>query len=102
LFVSFFKWLRFLGSVEVTNDPNQRKTFSEVLLGWQSDAEVSAALSLRNGDVDYFESGLAVLNDLQSFQSIDDYGNYLQTSTRRGTVTNEGTTYTFMFSHNSQ
>lgn len=70
------------GSEVVTNDPDGRGTFSEVLDGWKTDDDVIAALEKRGGDVAKFKAGLAKLNDFASFASEDEFGNFLQTTLR--------------------
>lgn len=70
------------GKEKVTNDPDGRTTFGAVLDGWKTDAEVIAALGKVGGDVAKFKAGLTKLNDFASFQSEDDFGNFLQTTLR--------------------
>jgi hypothetical protein len=74
------------GFVPVTNDQDRRGTFSQVLQGWQTDAEVTRALLQIGGDTATFQDGLETVNDVASFRSEDDFANYLQTLTRPGTV----------------
>jgi hypothetical protein len=70
------------GSEPVTNDPDHRATFSEVLDGWKTDADVIAALEKVGGDVDTFKRGLPKLNNFASFASEDEFGLFLQTTLR--------------------
>jgi hypothetical protein len=71
------------GSVPVSNNAG-RRNFSEVLLGWETDADVTRALLQIGGDDQYFQQGLEQTNDFGSFASEDDFANYLQTMTRPG------------------
>lgn len=88
LFRSMIEHLRSkFGSVRVTNDPDGRTTFAEVLDGWRNDDEVTTGLELRDKRAAaQFESWLDQINDFASFQSEDDFANYLQTSTRPGSL----------------
>lgn len=70
------------GTEPVTNDPDGRETFAEVLDGWTTDAEVIAALEAVGGDVARFKAGLAKINDFASFATEDEFGNFLQTTLR--------------------
>ena len=70
------------GTEPVTNDPDGRKTFSAVLDGWKTDAEVIAGLEKVHGDVATFKAGLAKINDFASFKTEDDFGNFIQTTLR--------------------
>jgi len=78
------------GDVPVTNDPDGRKTFRDVLTGWTTDAEVKRALLQIGGDAETFEEGLDQVNDFDSFADEDDFGNYVQTRTRKGSLPLEG------------
>src|SRR5512139_3447123 len=55
------------GTEPVTNDPDGRKTFSAVLDGYTTDAQLIAALEKVGGDVTKFKAGLAKLNNFASF-----------------------------------
>jgi hypothetical protein len=70
------------GTEVVTNDPDGRETFSEVLDGWTTDEEVIAGLEAVGGNVAQFKAGLAKINDFASFETEDEFGNFLQTSLR--------------------
>ncbi len=70
------------GTEPVSNDPDGRKTFSEVLDGWKTDADVIAGLEKVHGDVARFKAGLAKINDFASFKSEDEFGLFIQTSLR--------------------
>jgi hypothetical protein len=70
------------GTEPVTTDPDGRKTFSDVLDGWKTDADVIAGLEKVGGDVARFKAGLAKLNNFASFATEDDFGNFLQTTLR--------------------
>jgi hypothetical protein len=70
------------GTEKVTNDPDGRKTFNDVLEGWTTDAELIAALEKQGGDVAKFKAGLAKINDFASFATEDEFGNFLQTTLR--------------------
>jgi len=68
------------GKVPVTNDPEGRKTFGDVLNGWTTDDQVIAGLTRQRGDVARFKAGLSTANNFKAFASEDDFGQYLQTS----------------------
>jgi len=68
------------GSEKVHNDPGGRKTFAEVLVGWETDADVIKALKEWGGDYRRFEAGLKITNDFDAFATEDEFGNYLQTT----------------------
>ena len=70
------------GDEPVTNDPEGRTTFSAVLDGWTTDAQLIAGLEKAGGDVARFKAGLAKLNNFASFASEDEFGNFLQTTLR--------------------
>jgi hypothetical protein len=70
------------GDEEVTTDPDGRGTFTEVLDGWTTDADVIAGLEQVGGDVQRFEAGLAKLNDFGSFATEDEFGTFVQTTLR--------------------
>jgi hypothetical protein len=70
------------GTEVVSNDPDGRTTFSEVLRGYSTDAEMIAALEKRGGDVAKFKAALPKINDFASFASEDEFGNFLQTTLR--------------------
>ena len=70
------------GTEAVTTDPEGRATFSEVLRGYSTDAEMIAALEKRGGDVAKFKAALPKINDFASFASEDEFGNFLQTTLR--------------------
>jgi len=70
------------GTEPVANDPDGRTTFSQVLLGYATDAEMIAALEKRGGDVAKFKAGLAKINNFASFATEDEFGNFLQTTLR--------------------
>jgi hypothetical protein len=70
------------GTEPVTNDPEGRTTFSQVLDGWTTDAQMIAALEKQGGDVAKFKAGLAKINNFASFTSEDEFGNFLQTTLR--------------------
>ncbi len=70
------------GNEAVSNDPDGRTKFKDVLKGWTTDAEVVAALTKAGGDVNAFKAGLAKINDFRSFTSEDEFGNFLQTTLR--------------------
>jgi hypothetical protein len=70
------------GTEPVTNDPDGRRTFSEVLRGYSTDAEMIAALEKRGGDVAKFKAALPKINNFASFASEDEFGNFLQTTLR--------------------
>lgn len=70
------------GTEAVAGDPDGRKTFSAVLDGWKTDAEVIAGLEKVGGDVETFKAGLAKINNFSSFASEDDFGTFVQTSLR--------------------
>jgi hypothetical protein len=75
------------GNEPVTNDPDGRKTFGEVLTGWNSDDQVFRALSNRRGaDAGRFRDGLATTNNFADFEDEDEFGNFLQTTLRAGDV----------------
>src|SRR5438128_12104104 len=50
------------GTEKVTNDPDGRTTFADVLRGWDSDEAVEKALEDAGGDVEHFKDGLKKLN----------------------------------------
>ncbi len=68
------------GTEKVTNDPDGRKTFADVLKGWSTDEEVIKALTDSGGDVETFKAGLPTINDFAKFETEDDFGLYLQTT----------------------
>jgi len=70
------------GTEPVTNDPDGRTKFKDVLKGWTTDQQVIDALKAKGGDVEKFKAGLAKLNDFRSFTSEDEFGNFLQTTLR--------------------
>jgi hypothetical protein len=70
------------GTEKVTNDPDGRATFSEVLRGYSTDAEMIAGLEKVGGDVAKFKASLAKINNFASFATEDDFGNFLQTTLR--------------------
>ena len=70
------------GTEPVTNDPDGRSKFSDVLKGWTTDQQLIDALSKKGGDVAKFRAGLAKINDFRSFASEDEFGNFLQTTLR--------------------
>jgi hypothetical protein len=70
------------GDEAVSNDPDGRTKFKDVLKGWTTDEEVIEALEAVGGDVAKFRSGLSKLNDFASFESEDEFGNFIQTSLR--------------------
>lgn len=70
------------GTEKVTNDPDGRTKFQDVLKGWTTDQQVIDALKATGGDVEKFKAGLAQLNDFRSFASEDEFGNFLQTTLR--------------------
>jgi hypothetical protein len=70
------------GTEVVAGDPDGRKTFSAVLDGWKTDADVIAGLEKVGGDVETFKAGLAKINNFSSFASEDDFGTFVQTSLR--------------------
>ncbi len=70
------------GEEKVTNDPDGRTTFKDVLKGWTTDAELIAALKKQGGDVAHFQAGLAKINDFASFATEDEFGNFIQTTLR--------------------
>lgn len=70
------------GNEAVTNDPDGRTKFKDVLKGWTTDDDVIEALEKRGGDVAKFRAGLAKLNDFRSFATEDEFGNFIQTTLR--------------------
>gem|GEM_PF-3907996 len=70
------------GNEAVTNDPDGRTKFKDVLKGWTTDDDVIKALEKRGGDVAKFRAGLAKLNDFRSFATEDEFGNFVQTTLR--------------------
>ena len=70
------------GTESLTNDPDGRKTFSEVLDGYTTDAQMIAGLEKVGGDVAKFKAGLAKINNFASFTTEDEFGNFLQTTLR--------------------
>ena len=70
------------GSEAVTNDPDGRDTFADVLLGWQTDDDVIAGLEAVGGDTATFRAGLAKINDFSSFETEDEFGTFIQTTLR--------------------
>lgn len=77
-------WLTSFGvqhalQTKVSNDVDGRKTFSEVLDGWTTDAQLIAGLEKVGGDVAKFKASLAKINNFASFATEDEFGNFLQT-----------------------
>jgi hypothetical protein len=70
------------GTEKVTNDPDGRTTFSAVLDGYTTDAQMIAGLEKVGGDVAKFKAALAKINNFASFASEDEFGNFLQTTLR--------------------
>lgn len=70
------------GTEPVTNDPDGRATFSDVLDGWKTDEDVVKALEKIGGDVDTFKAALPKLNNVASFATEDEFGLFLQTTLR--------------------
>ncbi len=84
---SFFDDLsQHFGHLPTPNDPDGRKTFKDVLQGWTRDEDVTRALIRQGGDAETFREGLDQVNDFEAFESEDDFGNYIQTATRPGTL----------------
>ena len=70
------------GDEPVANDPDGRTTFSAVLDGYMTDAQMVAGLEKVQGDVTKFKAALAKINDFASFATEDEFGNFLQTTLR--------------------
>ena len=66
------------GDVPVTNDPDGRETFAEMMEGWRTDEEALAALRKANADMSFFVGALKNLNDFGSFKSEGEFGQYIQ------------------------
>ena len=77
------------GTEKVTNDPDGRTTFAQVLDGWTTDADVIKALEKQGGDVATFKAGLTKINNFASFPTEDDFGNFIQTTLRLSTSPDE-------------
>jgi hypothetical protein len=77
------------GTEKVTNDPDGRTTFSQVLDGWTTDAELIKALEKQGGDVATFKAGLTKINNFASFATEDDFGNFIQTTLRLSSTPDE-------------
>ena len=72
----------------MTNDPDGRDTFEEVLRGWETDEQVAAALRSAGRDVATFLRMLPHINDFSKFKSEAEFGQFIQSSLVREGGTN--------------